>query len=252
MALELIQSSLDKRFSEPLNDFYDRRIIFWNDEEKEFTELIDELQIKDVKIIKLTGTNNFVVKKLLTVDDLENNYLVYNPISYEKYEDNWLLDIELYSEVFRADYFSIKMDELNIQDTPEMRKTIKLYGKFLKNEKWKIALNKLGREYTTPLQLHIDIMIVLCELKGGGIQDIIIAVLSQGIEKESNKHLMQMQEIFSLLIGIFSQMKLHLAVLMILLLFLLPLYQNWLIQPFQTSFLLSHLLMKKRVFNPFL
>ena len=34
MALEDIKKNLDKRFSEPLPEFYDRRIIFWNDEEK--------------------------------------------------------------------------------------------------------------------------------------------------------------------------------------------------------------------------
>lgn len=66
-------------------------------------------------------------KKLLTVDDTTNNYLVYCPLSYEKPEDNWLLDIEMYSEEFRADLISIWMEKLSIPSTPAMRKQVKEY-----------------------------------------------------------------------------------------------------------------------------
>ncbi len=44
-----------------------------------------------------------------------SNYLIYCPFSYEKIQDNWLLDIELYSEEFRADFISMQMEELNIE-----------------------------------------------------------------------------------------------------------------------------------------
>jgi hypothetical protein len=36
------------------------------------------------------------------------------------------------------------------------------------------------------LQLHIDIIAALCCLTGGSAQDVIIAVLSAGLEKENN------------------------------------------------------------------
>lgn len=63
-------------------------------------------------IIKLTGNNNFAVKKLLLHDDLTGNYLIYNPFSYAQPQDNWLRDIELFSEEFRADLISMQMSEL--------------------------------------------------------------------------------------------------------------------------------------------
>ena len=186
MSLEIIKTNLTDRFSAPLEDFYIRRIVFWHDEDKEFIDTIDELELDDVKVIKLTGSNNFAVKKLLTADDLTSNYLVYNPISYEKDEDNWLLDMELYSEVFRADYFSMKMDELHIENSAIMRKAIKVYPKFLENKERRTALRRMGRDYNSPLQLHIDILSVLCGLKEGSSSDMIIAVLSNGLDKESN------------------------------------------------------------------
>lgn len=46
------------------------------------------------------------MKKLLGVEDTTGNYVVYCPLSHEKTEDDWLLDIRLYSEEYRADLIS--------------------------------------------------------------------------------------------------------------------------------------------------
>ena len=130
MSNERVQFNLTERFAAPLPEFYRRRIVFWKDEDREFEKDVDELNLEGVKIVKLTGTNNFAVKKLLLHDDLESDYLVYCPITYTSDEDNWLQDIEYYSEPFRADFISMQMDELNIAPSAAMRKTVKLYAKF--------------------------------------------------------------------------------------------------------------------------
>lgn len=186
LSTESIQFNLKERFAAPLPEFYRRRIIFWQDEDREFESTLDELELPGVNIIKLTGTNNFAVKKLLLHDDLTGNYLIYNPFSYASPQDNWLRDIELYSEEFRADYYSILMSELNINASPVMRRTVKLYSTFFDNKERVARLRKIGREYQTPLQLHIDIMAVLAGLSGGSAQDVFIAVLSAGLDEESN------------------------------------------------------------------
>lgn len=186
MSIESIQFSLNERFSAPLPEFYKRRIVFWQDEDREFETMLDGLEIPDVKIIKLTGTNNFAVKKLLVHDDLTSNFLIYNPFSYAQQQDNWLRDIELFSEEYRADFISMQMSELNIAATPAMRKTVKVYSKFLENKDRIAKLKKSGREYQTPLQLHIDIMAVLAGLNGGSAQDVFIAVLAAGLDEDNN------------------------------------------------------------------
>lgn len=186
MSIESIQFSLNERFSAPLPEFYKRRIVFWQDEDREFETMLDGLEIPDVKIIKLTGTNNFAVKKLLLHDDLTSNFLIYNPFSYAQQQDNWLRDIELFSEEYRADFISMQMSELNIAATPAMRKTVKVYSKFLENKDRIAKLKKSGREYQTPLQLHIDIMAVLAGLNGGSAQDVFIAALAAGLDEDNN------------------------------------------------------------------
>lgn len=186
MSSESIQYTLNERFTAPLPEFYQRRIIFWQDEDREFESTLDELELPGVNIIKLTGANNFAVKKLLLHDDLTGNYLIYNPFSYASPQDDWLRDIELYSEEFRADYYSILMSELSINPSPVMRRTVKLYSTFFDNKERVARLRRIGREYQTPLQLHIDIMAVLAGLPGGSAQDVFIAVLSAGLDEENN------------------------------------------------------------------
>ena len=110
MDSEKIIQDLNRRFAAPLPEFYKRRIVVWIDEDQEFVDKLDEITLGGAKIVALTGTNNFYVKKLLAVDDPTSNYLVYRPFAYESDEDNWLLDVELYGEEFRADLVSMWMD----------------------------------------------------------------------------------------------------------------------------------------------
>ncbi len=186
MDLDKIIQELNQRFNATLPEFYKRRIVFWYDEDGEFQDRLDEVVLNDVKLITLTGTNNFAVKKLLAVDDISSNYLIYCPFTYEKPEDNWLLDIELYSEEFRADLISIWMDELGIPATPAMRKQVKEYSKFFnaKNRRDKIASQ--GKAPTVPIQLHLAVMGALGGLKDISPAAIIKEVLKAGLYINTN------------------------------------------------------------------
>lgn len=78
MSSESIQYALQERFTVPLPEFYRCRIVFWQDEVREFEDMVDELDLPGVKIIKLTDSSNFAGKKLLLHDELISNFLVYN------------------------------------------------------------------------------------------------------------------------------------------------------------------------------
>ena len=185
MDTEKIQHDLARRFAEPLPEFYKRRIIVWKDEDREFIDKLDEIQIEGVKVIALTGTNNFAVKKLLNKDDTESDYLVYCPIAYESQEDNWLLDIELYSEEFRADLISIWMDEMGVPQTVDLRRGFKKYSKFLNAQSRR---NKVA-SLCVPVklsQLQVAIMAVLAGVKTAKPNAVIKAVLQNGLNSEEN------------------------------------------------------------------
>ncbi|MBP9989615.1 MAG: BREX-1 system phosphatase PglZ type A [Ruminococcus sp.] len=184
-----IKKVLDERFGAELKEFYKRRIIFWQDPEQEFSDFIDELCLENAKILKLTGSNNFAAKKLLLNDDTDSNYLVYNPVSYEDVKDNWLLDIELFSEEFRADLLSINMQELDMPSTIQHRKAMKLYTKFFENKERVSKLTALKSDYSSAGQLHIDVLSVLAGAKENTDFGVMRALLKSGLNIEENEAL---------------------------------------------------------------
>ncbi|MEY8428515.1 BREX-1 system phosphatase PglZ type A [Lachnospiraceae bacterium 46-15] len=186
MDSDKIIQELNQRFSAPLPEFYKRRIVFWYDEDGEFRERLDEVALNNAKLVALTGTNNFAVKKLLAVDDTTNNYLVYCPLSYEKPEDNWLLDIEMYSEEFRADLISIWMDELGIPSTPAMRKQVKEYRKYFNAKTRRDKIAGQSKAPTVPAQLHMAVMGALGGLKDVTPAAILKEVLKAGLDINTN------------------------------------------------------------------
>ena len=181
------EKELQTRFDKLLPDNYKRRIIFWQDPDGEFADQIDELHLDNVKILKLNGKNNFAAKMLLSETDLISNYLVYNPLSYSDVRDNWLLDIELYSEEYRADKLSQLMQVLTISPTPQMRKAMKGYGKFFENKERLAKLNALHANLTSPGQLHVGVLSVLSGAKANSPSGVIRAVLMNGLDVESNE-----------------------------------------------------------------
>ena len=186
MDLDTIIRDLNKRFAAPLPEFYKRRIIFWYDEDREFEDKLDDIQVDNAKLLMLTGTNNFAVKKLLSVDDTTNNYLVYRPLSYESPEDDWFLDIEMYSEEFRADLISIWMDEMGIPSTPAMRKLVKDYRKFFKAKVRRDKIVSQNKVPSVPAQLHMAVMGALGVIKDVTPAAIIKEVLKAGMDTGTN------------------------------------------------------------------
>lgn len=189
-----IEETLRQRFAVPLPENYIRRIIFWEDPEGEFAQMVDELSLDGVKVLKLTGTNNFAAKMLLSETDQISNYLVYNPLSYGNVQDDWLLDIRLYSEEFRADLVSIRMQELNIPDRPQMRKAVKGYAKFFENKSRVAKLTACHSDYATVGQLHIDILAVLSEASANTAPGVIRAVLMGDLDMEQNHAISQIRK----------------------------------------------------------
>ena len=186
MDADKVIQDLNRRFAAPLPEFYQRRIIFWYDEDQEFSDKLDEIVLENAKIVVLTGSNAFAVKKLLNHDDLTSNYLVYSPVSYDRQDDNWLLDIELYSEEFRADLISIWMDEMDIPPTPAMRKQVKHYRKYFNAKDRRARIVAQNKVPSTPAQLHMAVMAAICGLKNPQPNQIIRSVFRAGLDVQNN------------------------------------------------------------------
>ena len=165
MAMDDIKNELEKKFDEPLKEFYKRKIIFWNDESGEFQEDVKDLELSNAKVLILSETNQFASKKLLSCDDEKSNYLVYNPL-IKDLEHDWLLDIKLYSEEYRADKVSRLMQELNILNTVELKREVEQYIEFFKSSKRREALHAVSSTIDKPLHCVNKVVIACCKSVG--------------------------------------------------------------------------------------
>ena len=186
MDVDNISRELNRRYLEPLKEFYKRRIIFWYDEDREFEEKLDGLQLDNAKIVRLTGSNTFAVKKLLCADDLSSNFLVYSPLSFQKDDDNWLINVQLYSEEFRADLVSIWIDEMGLTSTPIIRKQVKNYRAFFDAKERRSKVASIKSNITTAAQMHLAVMAALCSKNDIQANSIVHTVIRAGLDIETN------------------------------------------------------------------
>ncbi len=186
MDSEKIIQDLNRRFAAPLPEFYRRRIIVWYDEEGEFKDRLNELSLDNAKVVALTGSNYFAVRKLISVEDTRSNILLYCPLSYNRPDDNWLLDVELYSEEFRADLIAMWMDEMHLESTTAMRQQVKAFRKYFNAKPRRERIARMKQAPSSPARLNIAVMSAIAGLSEGQPSEIIQKVLCGGLEEQSN------------------------------------------------------------------
>lgn len=184
MAIEDIKKELDEKFNKPLDEFYDRRIIFWNDEDKEFEEEVKDLELTNAKVLILSNNNQFTTKKLLSNDDLVNNYLVYNPMNYNP-EKDWFYDIKIYSEEYRADMISRWMDEMHIENNVSLRNEVKKYREFFKSSARRKEIASFNEKILNSSHLYMSMLAVAVKTKNRTPESIIKNTITAGRDEEN-------------------------------------------------------------------
>lgn len=186
MDTDKVISDLNKRFAQPLPPYYKRRVVFWLDEEQEYIDKLDDFELQNASLIRLNGHNLFSVKKLLAHDDPYGNYVVYCPVAYEKLEDNWLLDVQLYSGApYRTDLVSQWMSEMHLFERQTNRQLVKHYQKFF-NAKDRRAKVAAMPTINHPRDMHLAVMSAIVGVKQPLPNAIIRTVLKAGLDLESN------------------------------------------------------------------
>ncbi|HWP91799.1 MAG TPA: BREX-1 system phosphatase PglZ type A [Thermodesulfobacteriota bacterium] len=147
MDIKQVKDSLNKIFKEK-----DTRIVFWYDTEREFEEVIPSLELDGIGLIRLDETSPLEVKIKLELEDKEGKYIVYSPSPEPDPEEDWLLDIRLYSYTFHADRASLLLNELGLKNQT-MRSYLKERHSFFRSQD---RLKKL-QKWVTPDDTEDDI-----------------------------------------------------------------------------------------------
>lgn len=91
------------------------RLVFWYDPEQSFGDELANLDLSDIQVMDMSGKSSLAVKLKLELEDQNGEYLLYFPHAEPEPEDDWLLDMKLYSRTFYADRISIIFNELGLQ-----------------------------------------------------------------------------------------------------------------------------------------
>lgn len=106
-----------------------QRIVFWNDPDVEFADSLPSISIDGVTVLRLDQVGALEAKIRLERDEPQSKFLLYSPTEEPDFEDDWLLDIRLYSRSFRADRASILLQELGLVNQ-HLRSHLALRRKF--------------------------------------------------------------------------------------------------------------------------
>ncbi|MDO8548825.1 MAG: BREX-1 system phosphatase PglZ type A [Ignavibacteria bacterium] len=194
-----------KSITEKLNSEFrgsERKLVFWYDDNAEFVDEVDSINLENASIYKLTPDNWFYTKYFFELVDKTTNYLVYTPFSKPADRDNHLADTAYYSKLFYADKISLVMLDLKIPE--KFKERLKAYPRFFyssERERTEKRVNErinklyeLGIESWSEEIIDIGILSVLCGVKTPNFDEILRALIvsvvsTEGILFDNNKYI---------------------------------------------------------------
>ncbi|MCQ6266316.1 BREX-1 system phosphatase PglZ type A [Fictibacillus sp. WQ 8-8] len=172
MNLKDVKRVLQDTFNKELTDGKKRHIVFWYDEEGEFLEDIDGLNLNNIRLWKLTESNLFATKFELEKKDSDSHFLIYANMSKPSPKEDWFLDIYKYSLEFATDKITVIMRDLNVTND-SLRPVFKKYTKFFNNkERYSIFQSYYIQEYTDEV-IDIAVLSALCKSHLNNLDEVI-------------------------------------------------------------------------------
>ena len=166
-----------------------KRIVFWYDENKEFTDDFQELEFPD--IIKCEVRNNeFNLKYRIFIKDKDKKFLLYCPFARKRMADNWLLDIELSSAEFSTDIASQYTDECGIPF--EYLETVKNHIEFFSNVQRRNELTKLiiGKQLSDISLKRYMLSVITKQKNSYLVTDAMTALLTHLLDDDDSMYLL--------------------------------------------------------------
>ena len=158
MKAEQIDQALQQKFVSK-----GERLVFWHDANGEFTDYIAtglNGSLADIKVLDLASTGGLSTKLRLERDDPTGQYLIYSQGELPPAEEDWLLDIRLYSAQFHADVASIWLQELGLASL-SLRDHLKIRASFLGSQERRRKLARLISADDDEMELDRKMMAVL-------------------------------------------------------------------------------------------
>lgn len=178
MEIDRIQTALVTQFVQE-----DRRIVFWNDPDREFEETLATLDLGSalgpdqapVTLLRLDEHPALALKARLELADPQGRYLLYAPGEPPPPDRDWLLDMRLYGGSFRADRASLLLADLGLAQQ-SLRPHLAARARFLASRDRLERLKKLVSPGDTALDLDRKLMAVLVRADPPEFFNVLIAL----------------------------------------------------------------------------
>ena len=141
------------------------RLVFWHDPNGEFADYVrDGLtgDLAEVQVLDVAEVGELSAKLRLEREDPTGKYLVYSQGKVPPAEEDWLLDIRLYSAQFHADVASLWLQELGLSSL-SLRDHLKARAAFLRNKDRRKKLRRFISVEDDEAALDLKMMAVLVQ-----------------------------------------------------------------------------------------
>jgi len=161
-----------------------RKLVFWYDDNAEFVEDIEALELVGASIYHLTCDEQFRAKVFFERQDISNSYLVYAPFPKPSPRDNHLEDTLFYSRRFYADRVSLLTVDLGIDE--KYKSIIEKYIKFFAAKSRTQKFYSLEIENFTEESIEVALMSVLCKARTVNFDEVLRTILTDDDLEENN------------------------------------------------------------------
>lgn len=179
MNLNQLREGLEQAFFKE-----NHRLVFWYDPEQAFSDDIDALALTNVHILNMAHESSLVVKFRLELEDTEGKYLLYFPFAEPEPDNDWLLDIKLYSRSFYADRFSVIFNELGLQQH-SLREHLAKRDAFLASKTRLAALQRYVQADCDAAELDMAMIAAVVKADSCDLVHVIMAMAEEAVTSDS-------------------------------------------------------------------
>jgi uncharacterized protein (TIGR02687 family) len=165
---ERIAASLRRLFEE-------QRIVFWYDSERDMRAEFDAVDLDGVTKL-LIANNEFGLKYRILRQEPNGRFLLFKDGPEPPMAENWLLDVQLATTVFKADQAAIWLAELGLP--LQFETVVRGHIEFFRAKVRVDALKRLMQASDTQTQLRLR-MLAVCGGAEGGLDTVIEALLGE-------------------------------------------------------------------------
>ena len=173
------------RIAQALANLFDRhRIVFWYDAKKELRNDFEALSLPGVEKLELAN-NEFGVKHKILREQPTQKFLLYREGPQPPDQENWLLDVQLAHDRFRADQAAIWLSELELG--LEFADLAQTHAEFFRAVKRRNDLKNLLEENDNTKEIRLKMLAVCAgsEPRIGSALENLLQELANGRDEKS-------------------------------------------------------------------